>query len=210
MKYTRRKPARKVRKHTRKVRKHTRKVRKHTRKVRKQVRKQRKSRKQRGSGFMNTMKGLFQKKAKVSPYTSSNFVAPPMPSNTFATSPKSPITKAILTVSLEPVDKTNNNGNNYNNSSSGYPTPEEVQEWFEENGFPVIEFYEYTNPEIQHVGNYTYKVTFTPVPNESEEDIKFNAEMIADADDDGNYPIEKGRKVYLVFGALKDIQFEYK
>jgi hypothetical protein len=167
---------------------------------------------------MNTMKGLFQKKAKVPPYTSSNFVAPPMPSNTFATtsmsptSPtlsKSPITKAILTVSLEPVDKTNNNGNNYNNRNSGYPTPEEVQEWFEENGFPVIEFYEYTDPEIQHVGNYTYKVTFTPVPNESEEDIEFNAEMIADADDDGNYPIEKGHKVYLVFGALKDIQFEY-
>ncbi len=198
MKYTRRKQTRKVRKQTRKVRK------------------QRKSYKQRGSGFMNTMKGLFQKKKKVPPYTSSNFVAPPMSPNTSSTLstspavPTSPITKAILTVSLEPVDKTNNNGNNYNNRNSGYPTPEEVQEWFEENGFPVIEFYEYTNPEIQHVGNYTYKVTFTPSPNESEEDIEFNAEMIADADDDGNYPIEKGRKVYLVFGALKDIQFEYK
>ena len=199
--------------------KQTRKVRKQLKKQTRKVRKQRKSRKQRGSGFMNTMKGLFQKKAKVSPYTSSNFVAQPMPSNTASTlstsptspaSSTSPITKAILTVSLEPVDKTNNNGNNYNNSNSGYPTPEEVQEWFGENGFPVIEFYEYTNPEIQHVGNYTYKVTFTPGPNETEEDIEFNAEMIADADDDGNYPIEKGRKVYLVFGALKDIQFEYK
>ena len=204
MKYTRRKQTRKVHK-----------VRKQTRKVRKQ----RKSRKQRGSGFMNTMKGLFQKKKTVPPYTSSNFVAPPMSPNTSSTLstvptspavPTSPITKAILTVSLEPVDKTNNNGNNYNNRNSGYPTPEEVKEWFEENGFPVIEFYEYTNPEIQHVGNYNYKVTFTPGPNESEEDIEFNAEMIADADDDGNYPIEKGRKVYLVFGTLKDIQFEYE
>ena len=102
----------------------------------------------------------------------------------------------------------NNNSNNFNNNT--YPTPEEVLEWFEENGFSVIEFHEYTDPTIQHVGNYKYKIAFTPPPNQTEDDIEFNAEMIADFDDDGNYPIEKGSKIYLVFGTLTNIKYEYE
>lgn len=157
---------------------------------------------------MNKVKGLFQKKATVVPNIPPTQAPTPIPSP----APHVPIKRVIMTVKLDPEDKTNysmnNNSNNFNNNM--YPTPEEVLTWFEENGFSAIEFHGYTDPTIQHVGNYKYKITFTPPPNETEEDIEFNAEMIADFDDDGNYPIEKGSKSFLVFGTVTNINYEYE
>ncbi len=185
---------------------------------RKQLRKTRKQyrQKQRGSGFFNRVKSAFTKKATVVPYTSSNIVAP-APVNIAVNNlvpnapkePKKPIKLVMLTVKFEFLDRSNNNNGN-NSSNNSYPTKDELIEWYEENGFDVIEFHGYTDPVIEHIKGDLYKISFVPSPEESEEDIEFNAEMIADVDDDGNYPIEKGKKTYLVAGQVENIEFEYE
>jgi hypothetical protein len=202
--------------------------RKQSRKTRKlkDTRKLRNTRKQRGSGFFNKVKSAFQKKATVVPYTSSNIVVPAKPANNPMNNPvvpnepkkpKRPIKLAILTVKLELLDRSNNNGhintNTNSNSNSNYNSnikPNELIDWYEETGFDVIEFHGYTDPVIEHIKGDLYQIAFVPSPEESEEDIEFNAEMIADVDDDGNYPIHKGNKTYLVAGQVQNVEFEYE
>ena len=190
-------------------------TRKQHRKGRKQTRKQQRQM-QRGSGFFNKVKGAFTKKSKVVPYVSSNItnvpayvptVNAPVPNiPNEPKKPSKPIKLVILTVKLELLDRSNN----MNNNNNGNVSTDELIEWYEDHGFDVIEFYEYTEPVIEHIKNDLYQIAFVPRPEESEEDIEFNAEMIADVDDDGNYPIEKGKKRYLVYGEVKNVEFDYE
>lgn len=168
-------------------------------KARKQKQCKTRKQKQRGSGFLNRVKTAFTKKSKVVPYVSSNITNVPA-----IKEPSKPINLVILTVKLELLDRSNNNNHVNTNVST-----DEIIEWYEEHGFPVIESYGHTEAIIEHIKGNLYQIAYKPSPTATEYKLDMYAELIADVDQSGNYPIEKGRKTYLVAGRLHDVEFEY-
>lgn len=127
----------------------------------------------------------------------------------------------------DPSNTPNNNSNHNNatwtnnpqNLNTGNPTPysnsansnteeDDIIDWFEEHGFEMIGMYGGTNPMIEHSENDTYIISYTPDPSATKRQIYDQADLIIDLDEDGNYPIEKDGRTYLVYGEIASVQFE--
>jgi hypothetical protein len=82
------------------------------------------------------------------------------------------------------------------------PTGEEVKSWYADRLEMMLDFFEYnvTQSSVSESNN-TITIVFTMNMEIDPSDLKIHAEMIADPDDDGNYPI----RGYGVMGTLKKI-----
>ncbi len=113
------------------------------------------------------------------------------------------------------VNRTNNpqqlnteNPTQYNNTVNSNTEKDDIIEWYEDHGFEIIGMYGGTNPMIEHSENDTYIISYTPDPTSTKSQIRNIMELIVDIDENGNYPIEKDGRTYLVYGEIVSIRFE--
>jgi hypothetical protein len=116
------------------------------------------------------------------------------------TAKKPGVKTARIAVSLLAVgnnNNNNNNNNNYNNNGKSYE--EKIVEWYTEQGKILIEIGYFTYLKFKHISGSKLEVSY--IASEGE-DSEVALEMLADPDDDGNYPIKMDGETWLVSGTL--------
>jgi hypothetical protein len=94
---------------------------------------------------------------------------------------------------------TNNNNNNYNNNNDGRSDEEKIVEWYNDQASTLVELGYFKYAKIEHERGRRYKLSY--IPSEGE-DAEVALEMLADPDDDGNYPIKLGGEMVILTGEL--------
>jgi hypothetical protein len=82
------------------------------------------------------------------------------------------------------------------------PIPhDQIVHWYQNQLADVAAIYDVRIIEVSYVRDDVFKVGYI-ISQESDEDVKVINHLLADPDDDGNYPIKIGRKKYLVVGEI--------
>jgi hypothetical protein len=97
--------------------------------------------------------------------------------------------KQITINALFRVVKENNQQENIDVS------PEQILEWFRRAGFPLINDYDGEDPEIHHTQDLFYRIQYNIPENmyKNNHELILEAQLIADPDQNGNFPIIKTR-----------------
>lgn len=73
---------------------------------------------------------------------------------------------------------------------------ETIKKWY------IEAVYDQLNFTIDHVENSVFKIEYDTETEEDDEFLQIEKEMIADPDDDGNYPIIVNNRYYLISGKV--------
>lgn len=80
--------------------------------------------------------------------------------------------------------------------------PEKIVLWYRKQTADIEEVYGIHINDISHVTDDVYKISYTMNQEDDSEDPEVLNHMLADPDDDGNYPIVIDRRKYLIVGEI--------